>query len=99
MSKEIEVGQVWINNSSNVERTVIFVGNKSVLYFNPDGDEYSWEIKNFIEKHTLKKPEPKVLGRLIMNRDTGVLRLGSVHFDNYIPVTINERGEVLEVRK
>lgn len=56
MSEQIKVGDVWVGNLTKVEREVFFAGSRYIITDCPHED--LWEIKGFLDNHTLKKPEP-----------------------------------------
>ena len=62
MSDKLEVGQVWVHKSCKEEKEILFIGEEKVFYLNKSlKSELILEKNKFMQTHTLKKPEPKLV--------------------------------------
>lgn len=57
---KLEIGQIWTDRI-RTQRKIEFIGKQNIFYSNTsDNIEASMKIEDFLNTHTLKKPEPKL---------------------------------------
>lgn len=102
--EDLKVGGIWKYKMTDNKYEILFIGEYKVFMKNLEsGFECTVLITELTNQYTPIPKEPKPLGYLVVENKNGNLTvkgLAEIRISSsYTPVTINEKGEVFEIKE